>query len=1168
MRNAFITDILRTIKKNSKRFTAILSITVLGIVVFTGIYAACQDMYLAADRFYDEQQLFDIRILSTLGITDEDVQVLSEQQAVHRAEGGYSETVDTTVAGATKSAELTMLSRQGLNQPYLVEGTLPVQSGEMAVTEKYLSESGLAIGDAVKIVETIEEDDEEDEVSDESDEDDEEDDLDLEIEVETEDEQPNFRRTEYTITGVVIDPMDVASSDGTVAFRSNNSTDYTFFITAADIDSDIYTAVYLMLEGTEELECYSEAYETKVGGVIDQIENGIMKQRQQKRYDEVMGEALEKISDAEALMSEKFAEADQEFADAWADIEKAKQELVDGEAKLTEEEKKALAELAKARQELKDGKAKLNKAEEQLKAGEKELTANAKKIKDGKDELAKQRKSAEAGFAEAAKAFAENQSKLDESRGQLQGGIDQLKASFGEYWPEQQWSAFISSGSKADQDALSGALRAILSNNPGADVEAVVGQCIEAGSGWKAIVDGQQELTEQKQTFEQQKKEALGQLDDAQKELDAGDAAIAAGRSEMAAGRKELEQGKKEMAAGEARLNKEEKDALRQLAEAWQELAEGKEELADGETELQENEKKYQDKQKEAQEKLDDAYAELDDIDMTKWYVQDRMTIDSYSSLDSDLGSINSIGNTFPILFLIVAILISLTTMTRMVEEERGIIGAYKALGYGNGAIGFKYMGYALLASVAGGIIGNVLGFVVMPKLLMLVLERMYIIPGAALHFDIGRGLIAILLFAVSIGAATALTCRNELRQTPAALMRPKAPRAGSRIFLERLTPIWKHLRFLNKVTARNLFRYKKRLAMTVFGIAGCTALVLVGFAIRDSITELIPMQYEDIYSYDMMLAADPEDNDDLVELLATEDGIADELSMRVETGKVMNMQEESESVQIISIPEGEAFDSYLKLYDLKGDAQVFSDQGVFITENAADLLGIESGDQIMLQDLELTRCKATVTEVVENYIGNNIYMSQSLYESLFGEYKMNGAYVHLDSHITDQPAYAEGLLDNEFIMSAVSVEALKESFVTDFAILNAVIYGLIVLAAGLAFVVLFTLSNTNISERVRELATIKVLGFYDPEVHSYINKETLLLTLIGVLVGLPLGYVLSGALLGLLKMPSLQFSLTVQPVSYLIAGVISFSFALVVNLITNRTLNKINMVEALKSVE
>jgi putative ABC transport system permease protein len=801
MNKAYRKDIGRSIRKGWKRFMSIMIITALGVGMLTGLYASCMDMYYSADKFYDRQHLFDIRIMSPMGLTEEDVKTVSRVEGVEAAEGAFSRTVETDVDGVGKSAELKTLSAKGINAPYMLEGVLPSGSGEIAVNRKYIEESGASVGDMLPI-----------------------------------------GNETFSIAGVVMDPMNIQAGGMASVFRANVTTDYTFFtaaeagaLPAAPGGSPMFTAVYMTVAGTKELDTFSDEYKQ----VVQKVINGI-----------------------------------------------------------------------------------------------------------------------------------------EELRGQ-----------------------------------------------PGASSSAAL------------------------------------------------------------------------------------------------------------------------------------------------WYIQDRTSLDSYSSMVNDLSSIEAVGKVFPVIFLLVAVLMSLTSMTRMVEEERGLIGTYKALGFSNGAIYRKYLLFASMASLLGGLLGDVFGFVLMPKFISLVLEELYTVPQYELRFDLVYGVGGVLLFLVAIVGATALACRSELRQMPASLMRPKAPRAGSRVFLERLPVIWNRLKFLNKVTVRNLFRYKKRLFMTVGGIMGCTALILCGFAIKDSIDRLGPRQYQEVFRYDLMAVAQETQHGTLVEQLAADGKAEDYLDVRVDSVKLLNSSGESEKMQLMAFPEGAAAGEYIRLENLDGKLVQPEGEGVLLTQNAARILGVKAGDSLTLEDMGLKQHQVTISHVVKNYLGNSVYVPQKQYETLFGGFAPNGVLAHLPALSgQEQAAYAEKLLDNDAVLSAVSTAALLEEY--GFDLMNAVLLLIIVMAGGLAFVVLFTLSNTNISERNRELATIKVLGFYDKEVHQYVNKETLLLTAAGILIGLPVGRFISGFLTIALNMPSIHFAVSVKPVSYLMTAALTFCFAVAVNWITNRTLNRIVMVEALKSVE
>lgn len=833
---AFRRDIWRSIIKEKKRFFSIMLITVLGVTMLTGIKAACVDLRYSADQFFDQQELFDIRVVSSLGLTNDDLEALKTIKGVQRVEGDYSEIRYVQEGDKKSTVELKTIKENGMNRPYLLEGELPQQIDEIVVTKKYLSKTGKGIGDTITMEKT----------------------------------NPNINGKEetmptaYTITGVVIDALDINSDEGAASFRSTATTDYTFFVLEEAIEHHIYTAIDLVLEEGKEFNTFSKEYESYVGQVVKTIESQIKEEREQARYEEMIAQAQAQLS------------------------------------------------------------------------------------------------------------------------------------------------------------------------------------------------------------------------------------------------------------------------------------------------------------QQVEQEQVSD---ELTKIKMPKWYVQDRSSLSGYTNIQTDAECIETIGTVFPIIFFVVAVLISLTTITRRVEEERGLIGTYKSLGFSNREIQKKYLVYALAACILGGIIGNIFGFIVLPNIIFIVFGVMYQLPEYQLQFNAIYGLGGVLLFTLGIVVATILSCRHELKQMPARLIRPKAPRTGSRVVLERITPIWKRLSFLNKVTARNLFRYKKRFFMTIFGIMGCTALVLCGFVIKDSVTELLPLQYERTYQYDLMTVAKSEENDKLLSYLKEDDRIADFINIQVDSVKIINEDKDEIKVQLMVVPEGLSLESYIHLESTNDQEIALEDHGIIVTQNAGDVLEFGADDFVYLQTLNLEQVKVKVSSLVKNYLGNTVYMTQETYENLFGEFSPNGVLVNLKAH-TDSLQYADEFGKRDGVISVVSTESLKEEFSTAFSLINMVVYILIILAAGLAFTVLFTLSTTNISERERELATIKVLGFYDREVHSYVNKETMILTGIGILVGLPVGYLLGNGLTQVLKMPSIHFAVSIYPISYVISAIMAFLFALVVNLMTNRSLDGIEPVEALKSVE
>ena len=561
------------------------------------------------------------------------------------------------------------------------------------------------------------------------------------------------------------------------------------------------------------------------------------------------------------------------------------------------------------------------------------------------------------------------------------------------------------------------------------------------------------------------------------------------------------------------------------------------------------------------------AYVDTSSIEHPKWYIQDRSSLSSYSNIESDAASIEAVGTAFPIVFFTVAILIALTTITRMVEEERLLIGTYKALGFRNIEIMKKYLLYAGSACLLGGIIGDIGGFLLLPKFVFRIFQTLYLLPNYRLQFDAWYGIGGIALFTGGILVAVWIAVHGELKHMPAVLMRPKAPRTGARVLLERIRPLWRNLTFLNKVTARNLFRYKKRMLMTVFGIMGCSALVLCAMAINDSVSALIPRQYEHIYRYDLMVM---KDDAHVYQSLSRDDEVSECLALLVDNATIKSSGNKEERVQLMVFPEQADVASYLSLQDLDGDPVTLEMGDVYVTQNASQVLDFSLKDTIRVQNSDFKEKRVKVTGIVQNYLGNTIYMSENTYESLFGSYRENAVLANFRGDISKQQkdSYVQKLEDREGVLSVVSTSSMQDAFETSFSLITSVVYLILAMAAALAFVVLFTLSTTNISERVRELATIKVLGFYDKEVHSYVNKETLLLTFLGILAGLPAGTILAQSLTYVLNMPSIHFAVTIRPISYLYTVILSFGFAVIVNLITNRVLNHIDMVESLKSME
>ncbi len=624
-----------------------------------------------------------------------------------------------------------------------------------------------------------------------------------------------------------------------------------------------------------------------------------------------------------------------------------------------------------------------------------------------------------------------------------------------------------------------------------------------------------------------------------------------------------------EISASEDALKKQTEEAEKSLSAAGSQAV-PKEQLQAQKAQLEQKLKAAQDKideEKAAQQK------KIDKMEGASWYVMNRTALSGWSNIQSDADSIASIGVVFPVVFFAIAILISLTTVARMIDEDRGLLGTYKSLGFTNQEIQRKYLLYVGMAGLAGSIGGTILAFIAFPSFLFTVFRMMYLLPSYSLSVMPLRAVLGPVLFMGGILLTTVYSCNKELRQSAAALMRPKSPKPGSHVLLERIRPVWRRMSFLRKVTARNLFRYKSRMLMTVLGIGGCMALLIFGFALRDS--DVISRYTNAAITSAKLQTSDGEISVSLVvfpdETDASEYVNFDKLEAS-NAGSIVSADSGTDS----TASAGTSISSADSGTDSTASAGTRADTGnletgdIYVTQNAATLLNFSAGDKVSCRLPDLSEADLPVTAVVRNYIGNYMYMNESTYKSYFGDPGYNAVLASFKDSVSTSAKKAFGTdLKNMSGISAVMVTSeLMEQSADTFRLMNVVVAIIIVMSAALAFVVLFTLQTTNISERERELATIKVLGFYDREVHQYINRETWFLTILGVLIGLPLGWLFAQTISVILRLPSISLSVSIHPVSYLYSAVLTLLFALLVQLITNITLNRIDPATALKSVE
>ena len=636
-----------------------------------------------------------------------------------------------------------------------------------------------------------------------------------------------------------------------------------------------------------------------------------------------------------------------------------------------------------------------------------------------------------------------------------------------------------------------------------------------------------------------------------------------------------LKTAKSELSKQENRLAKTKKETLNQLSSAKSKLEPLKQEIQTAETELNSKKTEFSTKISEAEIKLIDAKEQVNKIEHANWYILDRNQNSGYVSFVQDTQSIDSLSIVFPIVFFAIAILVSLTSMTRMVEEDRTELGTLKSLGYNKAQIMFKYILYSSLACIIGGAIGIIIGLQLIPRVIWMMYSMMYTIPEFVVGLNSEHSSSGLALIYICIVGATIYAVARDLREKPANLLRPKAPKIGKRVLLERIKFIWKRLNFSQKVTIRNIFRYKKRFLMTIIGIFGCTSLILTGFGIKDSISAILPNQYEKVFLYDFQVGLKTSlSNEDKQEVISQihDTGKVDNI---VETYMVADLainDEYSEDLQVIVPKNADELKNVIKINNVKNKKEEVNlqEDGVILTDKLAQLLNVKEGDSITLKGTLEDDKKLKVNYITENYISHYIYMTKDMYENIYGEkYNTNGLLVKANNlNLEEQKDLSKKLLE-EGKVSTVSLNSNIKKTVDDMmSSLNYVVIILIVSAGLLAFVVLYNLSNINISERQKELATIKVLGFYDKEVYKYVTRETVLLTTIGIILGLVGGYFLNYFILGTCEINMLRFAKVINPLSFLYAILITVIFTIIVNVITYFALKKIDMISSLKSVE
>ena len=1190
-------DFYMEIRISMGRFLSIFFIVAIGCAFFAGIRSSEPDMRYSGDAYFDRKNLMDLQVISTMGLTDEDVEAIEKLDGIEKAEAGYS--VDALCTEGDNQIVMHVMSLlPSMNQVQVENGRLPEKSDECVVDADFLSKSTLKIGDRVTLSSGTDKP-----VTD------------------------SLKEDTFTIVGSVSSPCYIGFQRGSTTIGSGNISAF-LCVPEESFCMEVYTEIYAQVKGAEKLTAFTDQYDQRIDSVMKEVE-AIKEEREKARYDEIVTEASEKLADAEKEITDAEAELEQGKAEAQEKLTAAREKLENAQKEL-EQAKKELAssqaKIASSKEELEQAQKELNESSGKIAAGEKELNeksialATLKEQKDTlqgqlaaleqqKEELSGQKTTLEA----QKRTLQEGQKNLLDTQAVLQQQISRLKAEKEDLNAEGIRLSEEKETLQKEYEELKSQYEASGDTEILKQVEAKKAQLdevnakiaensakIEQNKTLLETVESQMDPLEEKLV---QMKNGLEQTETALEKISAGLSEIEAGQEQMQTGltqmesyissgefqlqaaREQLESGKNQILSGQRQIE----DAKKRIADGEEQIQAGIKQIQDGETGLADGWIEYQDGERQANAEiadgeaqiadakvqLADAKKEIEQIEKPTWYIYDRSHLPEYSGYGDNADRMKAIGEVFPLIFFLVAALISLTTMTRMVEEERTLIGTLKALGYSKKSIAAKYLGYAVLATLTGGIFGVMIGEKILPYIIITAYKIMYRhLPDVEIPYNLYYGVLACVAALLCTVAATIFSCMKELKEQAAELMRPPAPKQGKRVFLEYIPFLWKRLNFTWKSTVRNLMRYKKRFFMTIFGIGGCMGLMLVGFGLKDSISSIVPLQYEDIQLYDgnVILQSDVtmQEKQEVYEALEKNSQVvatAEDLLQKI------TIEHDGVSKEVyLNVPENvEKFSDFVVLQDrTTKEKYQLTDKGAVLTEKMAKELGVSAGDTVTIKEENEKERTVKISQICENYMSHYLYMTPAVYKAAYGkEPEYNSIYYRTEGRTTKEAeSVGEAALKLDGALSVSYTTELRQQVDDMLQSLDIVIVVLIISAGMLAFVVLYNLNNINITERKRELATLKVLGFYDKEVTEYVYRENILLTLIGSVFGMLLGKILHRFIIVTVEIDSVMFGRNINTISFVYAFLLTVVFSLFVNWVMYFKLKKINMVESLKSVE
>lgn len=1034
-------DLFREIKKTKSRFISIVLLVVLAVSFLYGLRISAPDMHASMDAYLDEQGMFDIQVLSTLGLTEDDVLVIADAEGIAKAEGSYTVDAIASTGDATMVVKGISISDQEINAPYLTEGRMPKTLSECLVEKKFATNTGVKVGDTIT------------------------------LDCGTGSFEDALAVTEFTVVGIAENPLYTSIPRGTSTL-GNGSVGAIVMLHPEAYALDYYTEINAIVEDSVALNAYGDEYETLVDASLTAIE-AIQPHREKARTDEIIGEARDELDDG------------------W-------KEYYDGEAE-------ARRELNSAKEELDDAAAEIEKNKKSIQDGLVAVENGYKELDNAAAEMESQRKALAKGWEE------------------YELGLEEYKAGL------LQWQ----------QGA--------------AALEAARQQLLDKGMT-EAMADAA--------------------LADSYSKLNASKAELDAVKAELDATPVKLEQGEKELNDAAAQIEGQRTE----LKELEAELLKGEQELLLGEEEYREGLSLYYSGKAEAEAELAEARADLNeaeeeiaDIETAEWYVLDRGSNMGFAGYEQDAERMDRLSDVIPIVFFLVAALVCLTGMTRMVEEQRIQIGSLKAMGYSKWSIAEKYVGYGLLASLIGSFFGLLLGATVLPYIIASCWKVMYSYPGVVLTFE-WSGAFLCIGFAVGCCAVAALAAvLTSLRECPAALMRPKAPKPGKRVLLERIPFIWKHLSFTRKVAFRNLFRYKKRFWMTVIGIAGCTGLILTGFGLYNSITDIIDLQFSEVSPYSAVVYTDEDitetETDELYSAIMEEDIVDAFVPCYLNT---VTLESDAYTLDgnLLAAEDSSMLDGFWYFRERKTDALLeIGEDSVLLSEKTAELLDLSVGDSITVVSDD-RRGEMVVGGIMENYVNHYVFTTKDYCNETLGFYPKSSQILLKYDEDADWQSMGSRLLTLDQVTGIYYQNEAKDVVRNQLKGVYPAVVIIIIAAGALAFVVLFNLSDINLTERRRELATLRVLGFRDKEMRDYVFRENVILTFFGIVLGLVFGVYFHAFVMSTVEVDLVMFGREIHFLSYVFSVLMTLFFAAVVNRIAGRALMKIDMVESMKSVE